>query len=51
MRRRWSSRPTSTLDDVVELLTGIGRTLMAMSAKLDYISRLLEGQDDEEADA
>jgi hypothetical protein len=34
----------------VELLTGIGQTLMAMSAKLDAIAQLLGG-DDEEADA
>jgi hypothetical protein len=30
---------------------GIGRTLMAVSAKLDDIADLLEGDDDEEANA
>jgi hypothetical protein len=51
MRRRRSRRPGSTLDDVVEILTGIGQTLMAISAKLDDIADLLEGDDDEGADA
>jgi chaperonin GroEL (HSP60 family) len=50
MRRR-RPRPTATLDDVVEVLTGIGRTLMSISARLDDIAELLEGEDDEEADA
>jgi hypothetical protein len=51
VRRRPSPRPASTLDDIVEVLTGIGRTLMAISAKLDAIAHLLGGDDDEEADA
>jgi hypothetical protein len=48
MRRR--PRPTSTLDDVVELLSGIGQALMAVNANLLSIIRLLRGEDDEEAD-
>jgi hypothetical protein len=48
---RWRRRPTSTLDDVVEVLMGIRRTLMAISAKVDDITDVLEGDDDEEADA
>jgi hypothetical protein len=48
LRRR--PEPASTLDDVVELLDGIGVALMGISAKLDYIAYLLEGDDDEEAD-
>jgi hypothetical protein len=35
----------------VELLTGIGQALMAISARVDDIADLLEGDDDEEADA
>ncbi len=42
--------PESTLDDVVELLAGIGVALMGVSAKLDYIAELLGGGDDEETE-
>jgi hypothetical protein len=51
MRRRRPRPTASTLDDVVELLAGIGQTLMAISAKLDAIAQLLGGDEDEEADA
>jgi hypothetical protein len=43
-------QPTSTLDDVVELLSGIGRTLMEIGANLEDVIRLLRRDDDEEAD-
>jgi hypothetical protein len=38
-------RQRATLDDVVELLTGIGRALMGISAKLDDIIELLEDRE------
>jgi hypothetical protein len=48
----WRSRKTEAdLDDVLELLRGIGRTLMVISANVETIVRLLEGDDDGEADA
>jgi hypothetical protein len=47
-RRR---RPAATLDDVVEVLHGIGVILMAISAKLEEVIELLGGNADEEADA
>ncbi len=49
LRRR--SKPHSTLDDVVEVLEGIGLELMGISARLDDVIGILEGEDDEEADA
>lgn len=42
-------RPTATLDDVVEVLHGIGIILMEISAKLDNIATLI-GEDDDEED-
>lgn len=44
-------RPTATIDDIVELLHGIGAILMAISAKLAEVVELMGGDDDEEADA
>jgi hypothetical protein len=44
-------RQQATLDDVVELLRGIGIILMEIDAKLDRVIRYLRGDDDEEADA
>jgi hypothetical protein len=41
----------STLDDVVEVLEGIGATLMVVSAKLDDIIRVLEEENHGETDA
>jgi hypothetical protein len=38
----------ATLDDVVEVLQGIGHALMTISAKLDDIIAILEGDDEEE---
>jgi hypothetical protein len=40
----------ANLADVVEVLEGIGTTLMVISARVDDVIRLLE-QDDGEADA
>ena len=43
-------RQRATLDDVVELLRGIGTMLMKIDAKLEEVIRHLEGEDDEEAE-
>jgi hypothetical protein len=50
MRRR-RIEPAATLDDVVELLIGIGVALMGISANLRHIAELLGGDEDEETDA
>jgi hypothetical protein len=48
----WPRRePTATLDDVVELLTGIGQTAMGISAQLNRIVAILEDEDDEQPDS
>jgi hypothetical protein len=39
------------IGDIVEVLEGIGATLMVISARLDDIVRLLRGEEDGEADA
>ena len=44
-------QPAADLGDVVELLEGIGVTLMVIGARLDEIVNLLKGDDDEEADS
>jgi len=44
-------RSAATLDDIVEVLHGIGVILMAISAKLDEVIELMGGDEDEEADA
>jgi hypothetical protein len=46
LRRR---RDAATLDDVVELLRGIGTILMRIDAKLHVIVHYLDGGDDGEA--
>jgi hypothetical protein len=38
----WNRREQATLDDIVELLAGLGRVLMGISARLDDIIDLLE---------
>jgi hypothetical protein len=43
-------KPESTLDDVVEVLHGIGQIVMSIDARLDGIVDILGGEDDEEAD-
>jgi hypothetical protein len=45
LRRR---RERATLDDVVELLRGIGTILMEIDSKLQRLIRTIEGDDDEE---
>ena len=45
LRRR---RERATLDDVVELLRGIGTILMEIDSKLQRLVRTIEGDDDEE---
>jgi len=49
---RWRRRERATLDDVVELLRGIGTILMKIDAKLDEVIRHLEEEegDDDEAE-
>jgi len=49
----WSRtrRPASSLDDVVELLEGVGTILMEISAQLDVIVEILRGEDNEDPDA
>ena len=49
MLRRRGER--ATLDDVVELLRGIGTILMEIDAKLQGLIRAIEGGDDSEADS
>jgi hypothetical protein len=41
----WRRRRAATLDDVVELLAGLGRMLMVISARVDDIIELLEERD------
>ncbi len=43
-------RERATLDDVVELLRGIGTILMEIDSKLQGLIRTIEGDDDAEAD-
>jgi hypothetical protein len=50
MRGR-GEEPAATLDDVVEVLTGLGVVVMDISARLGYIAQLLGGDKDEETDA
>jgi hypothetical protein len=38
----WNRREQATLDDIVELLAGLGRVLMGISARLDDIIDPLE---------
>jgi hypothetical protein len=45
----WRRRSTATLDDVVELLHGIGTILMEINAQLDRIAKHLKGDEDEAA--
>ena len=48
----WRRRePPGQLEDIVELLHGIGTILMVISARLDAIIELLGWDEDEEADA
>jgi hypothetical protein len=47
----WRRQSGATLDDVVELLEGIGTILMEISAKLEVIIRHVRGDEDEEADS
>jgi hypothetical protein len=47
-QRFWHRRERATLDDVVELLRGIGTILMEMDAKLETMLGE-EGDDDAEA--
>jgi hypothetical protein len=46
--RRGRRRP-ATIDDVVELLQGIGTMLQRVDAKLETIVSLLEEEEDDEA--
>jgi hypothetical protein len=43
--------PTATLDDVVELLTGIGQATMGIGAQLNRIIAILEEEDGEQSDS
>jgi hypothetical protein len=46
----WRRNPeAATLDDVVELLSGIGTTLMGISATLKEIADFLADEDDGDA--
>jgi hypothetical protein len=49
LRRRQD--PVSTLDDVVEVLHGIGLALMKISSQLEDVIAILGGEDDGQADA
>ena len=50
MARVWLRRERATLEDVVELLRGIGTILMEIDAKLEEILQHLEGDDDEQTE-
>jgi hypothetical protein len=43
-------RPESTLDDVVEVLQGLGQMLMSIGETLEGIAAILRDEDDGEAD-
>jgi hypothetical protein len=45
---QWRRPDRATLDDVVELLEGLGRILMGISAKLEEILDLIERDGDDE---
>jgi hypothetical protein len=47
----WRRHRGATLDDVVELLQGIGTILMDINAKLEAIIRHIRGDEDEETDS
>jgi hypothetical protein len=49
--RRRRAKPVASLDDVVEVLAGIGQIVMGINATIERILAILEGEDDEEADA
>jgi hypothetical protein len=49
--RRRRTDPVASLDDVVEVLAGIGQIVMGINATIERILAILEGEDDEEADA
>jgi hypothetical protein len=49
--RRRRAEPVASLDDVVEVLAGIGQIVMGINATIERILAILEGEDDEEADA
>jgi len=44
-------RERATLDDVVELLRGIGTTLMKIDSKLEELISYIDGEDDGEAES
>jgi hypothetical protein len=44
-------RERTTLEDVVELLRGIGTILMKIDAKLEELISYLDGEDDDEAES
>jgi hypothetical protein len=46
---RRSRDPALTLEDVLELPHGIGLTVMRISAWLDEVYAILEGEDDEDS--
>jgi len=46
----WRPRRSAALDDIVELLEGIGAILMKNSVQLETIISHVGGDDDEEAD-
>jgi hypothetical protein len=48
---RSSAGEPATLDDVVELLKGIGLNVMGINAAVQRILDILEGEGDDEADA
>jgi hypothetical protein len=45
---RRAGRPSATLDDVVELLTGIGQVVMGISVRLEQIVAILLENDEED---
>jgi hypothetical protein len=47
----WRRNGRAGLADVLEVLHGIGTTLMVISAKLDDVIRILEDANDGETDA
>jgi hypothetical protein len=45
---RRARRPSATLDDVVEVLSGIGQVVMGISVRLEQIIAILQENEEED---
>ncbi len=48
LSRMWRRKTESTLDDVVEVLEGLGQMLQVIDRRLEVIAGILRGDDEEE---